>query len=201
MKDSRKQERHTAIATAAYALLAQKGYSGTSMLNVAKAAKASNETLYRWYGDKLGLFYVLVQENAAETEERLKAALTEVQNPIQALRGVAPIFLKMLLGERAILLNRAAAADPTGTLGAVISEAGREVIQPLFAQLISAIPGVELDDVPSMTKVLVHLLIGDMQIKRAIGTMDVPTANQIDLHCTQVFETLQLLLKADAAKP
>ena len=201
MKDIKKQERHAAIASAAYELLATKGYSGTSMLNVAKAAKASNETLYRWYGDKNGLFSVLVQENAAETEEWLKAALAEGQNPIEALRGIAPVFLKMLLGERAILLNRAAAADPTGTLGAVISKAGREVIQPLFAQLVAAIPSVQLDDVPPLTKTFVHLLIGDMQITRAIGTMNVPTANEIDLHCTQVFESFQILLKANAAKP
>ncbi|MFY0597768.1 MAG: TetR/AcrR family transcriptional regulator [Cognatishimia sp.] len=201
MKDSRKRERHSAIAAAAYALLAQKGYSGTSMLNVAKAAKASNETLYRWYGDKLGLFSVLVQENASETEALLTNALVDDQPPLQALKSIAPVFLKMLLGERAILLNRAAAADPTGALGKAIYEGGREVIQPLFAQLISAIPGVALDDVPSMTKIFVHLLIGDMQIKRAIGTMDVPTAKEIDLHCTQAFEAFQIILKANAAKP
>ena len=44
MRDDKKQDKHKAIATAAYALLADKGYAGASMLSIAKAAKASNET-------------------------------------------------------------------------------------------------------------------------------------------------------------
>ena len=52
MRDDKKQQRRRQIEAAAYDLLVQYGYDGTSMLAVAKAAKASNETMYRWYGDK-----------------------------------------------------------------------------------------------------------------------------------------------------
>ncbi|WP_237352646.1 TetR family transcriptional regulator [Rhizobium leguminosarum] len=44
------------------------------MLDIAKAAKASNETLYRWYGDKNGLFQTMVESNARATKTALDAA-------------------------------------------------------------------------------------------------------------------------------
>ena len=59
--DEARQRREAAIHAAAYALLAEHGYGGTSMLRVARAARASNETLYRWYGGKDGLFTAMVR--------------------------------------------------------------------------------------------------------------------------------------------
>ncbi|MEE2945810.1 MAG: TetR/AcrR family transcriptional regulator [Pseudomonadota bacterium] len=196
MRDARKQERHHAITHAAYDLIAEKGYAGTSMLNIAKAAKASNETLYRWYGDKRGLFEAMVQDNAAETEALLKSALDDDADPMESLKTIAPIFLAMLLGDRAILLNRAAAADATGELGLAISQAGRDVIAPLFAKLIAALPGVGADDVGPLTQAFIHLLIGDRQIKRAIGVEKAPTSKDIDAHCANAFRHFQAILAA-----
>jgi AcrR family transcriptional regulator len=196
MKSNRKQERHQAIAEAAYALLAEKGYGSTSMLNIAKAAKASNETLYRWYGDKQGLFEAMVADNAAETEKRLKSALENDEDPKDALRRIAPIFLEMVLGERAILLNRAAAADPGDELGEAISKGGRDVIAPLFQRLIAATGEVANENLAVMTQTFISLLIGDAQIKRVIGVMPVPTKENTRAHCDLVFEQFELLLKA-----
>ncbi len=196
MRDGKKQERHQAITEAAYALLAEKGYSGTSMLNVAKAAKASNETLYRWYGDKDGLFLTMVQDNAEATKKRLTAALAAAQDPMRALTQIAPLFLEMLLGQRAVLLNRAAAADPSGKLGAAISTGGREVIQPLFRQLIQATGRVSEDRLDALTKTFVSLLIGDAQIKCVIGVMDTPTEKEIAAHCAAVFQDFEAVLNS-----
>ena len=120
MDDTTRQRREATIHAAAYALLAQHGYGGTSMLRIARAAQASNETLYRWYGDKDGLFTAMARENAADTRRLLENALECHDDPWEALVAVAPTFLRMILGDRAILLNRAAAADPTGALGAAI---------------------------------------------------------------------------------
>lgn len=196
MRDARKQERHKAITDAAYNLIAEKGYAGTSMLNIAKAAKASNETLYRWYGDKRGLFEAMVQDNAAETEALLKSALDDDADPIASLQKIAPIFLAMLLGDQAILLNRAAAADSTGELGVAISQSGRDVIAPLFARLIAALPRVNARDIGPLTQAFIHLLIGDRQIKRAIGVEKAPTSEDIDAHCAQAFCHFQAILAA-----
>ncbi|UZD91395.1 TetR/AcrR family transcriptional regulator [Cognatishimia activa] len=199
MRKQKKQERHAAIVEAAYALLSEKGYAGASMLNIAKAAKASNETLYRWYGDKTGLFEAMVRDNASETEVLLRAALKGDENPLQALQKISPIFLEMLLGERAILLNRAAASDPTGILGEAISKGGRDVIQPLFLGLIQATGKVSEEQLGAMTRTFVHLLIGDHQIKRVIGVMPPPRSDEVKAQCALALEQFEIVLEAQSS--
>ena len=51
MRDDTKMKKQRQIEQAAYDLLEQQGYDGISMLKIARRAKASNETLYRCYGD------------------------------------------------------------------------------------------------------------------------------------------------------
>ena len=183
MRDEKKKIRHEAIARAAYALLAQKGYDGTSMLSIARSAKASNETLYRWYGDKRGLFEAMARDNASEIKAVLEQAIGARDDPVEALERFSPKFLEMILGERAILLNRAAAADPSGELGAAISAGGRNEIQPLIEALMRRIPNPHRFDAQDMTDWFVGLLVGDLQIKRAIGVLALPSASEIEARC------------------
>lgn len=183
MREETKQKRHEVITEAAFGLLAERGYDGTSMLSIAKAAKASNETLYRWYGDKRGLFEAMVRDNAADIKTKMETAIKSGDDTIDTLTKIAPVFLTMLLGEKAILLNRAAAADPSGELGDAISAGGREVVQPLFAALMRDIGRIYHKDPSEFTVVFMSLLIGDQQIRRVIGMQDVPTQMQIDARC------------------
>lgn len=44
--------------------------------DTARQARASNETLYSWYGDKQGLFKALVTRNAAKVKALLEAELS-----------------------------------------------------------------------------------------------------------------------------
>ena len=179
MRDDKRQMRHDAITQAAYALLAEKGYDGTSMLSIAKAAKASNETLYRWYGDKRGLFEAMVRDNAAEVKTMLEAEMSSGGSPIDALRTIAPVLLSMLLGERAILLNRAAASDPSGELGAAIAKGERDAVQPLIAAVIEAIETEVKPQGMSKADLFLGLLIGDAQIRRVLGVMPALPEDQI----------------------
>ena len=55
MRQETRKARRKEIQQAALALLVQHGYAATTMASVAKAAGASLETLYKWYGDKPGL--------------------------------------------------------------------------------------------------------------------------------------------------
>ena len=60
MRADTRARRQAQIEEVAYRLLQIRGYAATSMLAVAREASASNETLYRWYGDKNGLFTSMV---------------------------------------------------------------------------------------------------------------------------------------------
>jgi AcrR family transcriptional regulator len=180
LQSEKRQQRHQVIAAAAYALLLRNGYAGTSMLSIAKAANASNETLYRWYGDKRGLFEALVRDNAAETKAALEQAIAQQQDPAQALAAIAPVLLRMILSDRAVQLNRAAACDQSGELGAAIAAGGRGTVMPLIEAVIARLtpqPAVAL------AESFAALLLGPHQIARLIGVAAQPSEAQIAAQC------------------
>ena len=183
MDDEARRKREAEIHEAAYDLLSRSGYGGASMLRIAKAAKASNETLYRWYGDKDGLFMAMVRENAAETRRMLDEALSRDADPWATLKGVAPVFLRMILGEKAILLNRAAAADASGSLGAAISGGGRNEVMPLMTELMRRVCTGTGCDPKDATDWFLSLLVGDLQIRRVIHERAVLSDQEIEKRC------------------
>lgn len=196
MDDRTKRQREVAIFAAAYAQLAEHGYGGASMLRIAKAAKASNETLYRWYGDKDGLFTAMVRDNAAQTRALLCEALEEKGEAWAALEAVAPIFLGMILGDRAILLNRAAAADASGALGAAIATGGRGEVMPLLVQLMARVCVGSGNVAEQAAEWFLGLLLGDLQIRRVIGQQNCLASKEIDARCATALTALRRLLDA-----
>ena len=172
MRPENRTEREAQIAEAAYAVLAEKGFAGLSMLAVAKRAKASNETMYRWYGDKTGLFRVLILRNAERVTERLDALPVDGAT----LDELGAVLLDMLLSERAVALNRAAASEPSNTLGQVLGEAGRGTVFPrlvsVFERLAEA--GALRFEPAQAVALWVDLLVGDWQLRLVTGAMDPP---------------------------
>jgi len=184
VKPENRAKRHEQIMQAAYEVLAEKGYGATSMLTVAKRAAASNETLYKWYGNKQGLFGALVEENAHEAAVLLRDSLESGRNPADTLARVGPPLLRLVTGDKAIALNRAAAGDATdtGSLGRTIARSGRETITPLLTQLFEQARAAGLmnfDEAATVTEIYVGLLIGDLQIRRVIGVQPPLKAEEI----------------------
>lgn len=164
-----RQRREERIEEAAYRLLEERGYGATSMLSIAKAANASNETLYRWYGDKVGLIKALVARNADATRNSLQNAIKEDADALDTLAEIAPMLLSMLLGERAVCLNRAAASDPSGQVGAALAAAGRDAIMPLIETIIQkALDSGQLvaPEAREAAEIFLGLLVGDLQVRR-----------------------------------
>ena len=157
------------VEAAGFAVLAARGYHGASMLAVAQAAGASNATLYRGYGDKAGLFTALAarlaEELAAAVDGPLEAALVQV--------------LRLLMSERAAVVQRAAAADGTGRLGAVLEAAGWAVA---LARL-RARAGVQ-------GELLMRLVLGDWPLRRVMGMAE-PSEAEVE---RRVAEALDLWL-------
>lgn len=185
MRESAQRERRRLIEEAAYELIDEKGYDNISMLAIAKRAKASNETLYRWYGDKKGLFQAMVIRNADDVYESLIQDLDRQLDPMQILEDISLKLLRLLTSDRAIALNRAAIADASGELGIALSKVGRERVLPLISKVLGQIKDqgtfgdLSLEEV---TRLYMSLLIGDLQIRRAIGVM--PAPNETELKTT-----------------
>lgn len=198
MREETRSLRQTQIETAAYKMLEEKGYAGTSMQGIARQARASNETLYSWYGDKQGLFKALVTRNAAEVKSLLEAELSAARDGLSILELFGPKLLMLLLGDRAIALNRAAAADPSGVLGATLSEAGRESVFPLVVQVLEAARQQEqlsFDQTEPTVGLYFDLLIGDLQIRRVIGRVPAPSLDSCVARSERAITLLRQILK------
>ncbi|CUH76255.1 transcriptional repressor BetI [Tritonibacter multivorans] len=198
MREDKQRERRDQIEAAAYALLAEKGFAGTSMLAIAKRARCSNETLYNWYGDKLGLMRAMVARNAAAARALLVAAPAQGETLAETLDVFGPRLLSILLSDRAVTLNRAAAADVSGALGGEIAASGREAILPLLEAVFLRArtqEGLVIDDPAAAVDLYLSLLIGDQQIRRVIGRLPEPSARAQAKRATAARERLLKLLK------
>lgn len=70
----------------AVATLAEYGYRESTMLEVARRASASKETLYAWFGSKPGLFQAVIRRNAGSVRAVLETHL-DGDAPISAPRS------------------------------------------------------------------------------------------------------------------
>ena len=190
MKDDTRTKRQKQIELAAYRVLEDKGFAGASMLAIAKQAKASNETLYRWYGDKTGLFSALVARNAADLKSMLEEHLRTKTTPSQILARIAPALLGVLVSDQAIALNRAAAADSSGILG-------RNTIAPLIAETLERAKDegeLMFETTNDAVSLFLDLLVGDLQIRRAIGQVAAPSLVEIERRASQTLARFHILL-------
>lgn len=197
----RREARRQAIEDAAYAVLAKEGYKAASMLAIAREAKASNETLYRWYGNKQGLFGSLVERNAETAREMLDAALSSKDTPLLVLETLGPVLLRLVTSERAVALNRAAAGDvhDTATLGAALAAGGRQALKPRIAALLAQANEVDVLRVPDpgeAADIYISLLIGDLQIRRVTGALDALSRAEIATRSERAMRLVRQLYAA-----
>lgn len=195
---SKTDARREMIAEAAYRVLVRDGYKAASILAIAKEAKASNETLYRWYGNKQGLFAALVERNAQAARALLDVALASHSDPLAVLEQLGPLLLLLVTSERAVALNRAAAGDvyDTGMLGAALAKGGREALLPLIADLLARAQddgSLLMDDPAEAAEVYINLLIGDVQIRRVTGALEPLSEDMIVARSTRALRLLRRL--------
>ncbi len=129
--DSRSARKHEAILEAATSVFLEKGYSGTSMDDIAKLAAVSKQTVYKHFADKEKLFteIVLATTDRLDTTIDLLADIpTDAANLEESLARLARQFLTALTHPRVIQLRRLiiANADAFPDLGTAWYEQGFE---------------------------------------------------------------------------
>ncbi len=184
-RNAARARRRAEILDAALALLVERGYEGTSMLAIAERARASKETLYAWFGDKRGLFAALVRENAAAANRGLEQAMAGPgAAPAAVLERFGADFLCLILGERAVALNRTAiaAAATLGELGRLLVANGRERTGALMVRYLEAQRAagrLAFADAEGAFGVLLGLLLRDWQIRALLGELAPPAEEAI----------------------
>lgn len=179
-------ERREEILKVALSVLGEHGYRGASMREIAERAQASKETLYAWYGNKRGLFEELVSWQAERVDAALVPSLErDDDQPAPVLRAFATELQRLLLGERAVVINRAAiseaASDPT--FAQVLVAKGRGTIVPKLGSYLEGQRErgrLDFANVETAAETFVGLVMGDQQIRRLLGVAEMPDPGQIE---------------------
>lgn len=199
MNADKQDERRRQIEAAAFELLAEKGYRSTSMLQIAKRASASNQTLYAWYGNKQSLFQSLIEENAHAVKNLLRKALGTQSDPMQTLCSLGPLLLEFTTGEKAIIMNRAAVADAdeTGILGETIDGTARQemvaMITAIMEQLVATGRFRSDTDPADAAESYISLLFGEVQMRQALGRMGPLDPPEIAARAGRAFDLIDKL--------
>ena len=185
MKEPDRAQRRDAILDAAAAILQERGYRGTTMLEVACRVSASKETLYAWFGNKSGLFQAVIRRNADTVRTVLEGHLDANAPVEEALVDVGRALADLLLGDSAVAINRAAISEARSepVLARILMETGREATLPFFVQYLEQCRDrnlLDFDEPWEAAETFLGLLLGDMQIRRLLGVVDAPEIGDIE---------------------
>jgi len=208
MRKEKQDARRRLIEEAAYEILSERGYRSSSMLLIAKKARASNETLYRWYGSKQGLFSALVKQNTHNVKADLEACLKEHVDPMLTLGKFGPAVLELATSQRAIALNRAAAAeaennDSEENLGHAIAAAGRKTVEPLVEKVFAEAAELgywSAETAHEACQTYITLLVGDLQVRRVIGVIEPLTPEECEERAQKALSYTLRLFKTNDSK-
>ena len=181
MKEPDRAGRRDRILDVAVTALAEYGYRDTTMLEVARRASASKETLYAWFGNKPGLFQAVIERNAEAVRDVVEGHL-DGDAPVEAaLTDFGKALASLLLGESAVAINRAAISEArtAPALARILNEAGREATLPVFIRYLERCRSrgvLDFDDPRDVAETFIGLLLGDAQVRRLLGVTTTPTS-------------------------
>jgi AcrR family transcriptional regulator len=179
------EERRAEILEAALDAFCEKGFGGTSMLDIAKRAKASKETIYAWFGNKEKLFETLLH---AHSNEASAGIIPEtVTDPRAFLTSVARALLNFTNARRINQLVMVTLAEGTKFEAALRILA--ELIAIGRADLIAcferwrALGLMDFEqDAEQICSLFVAMAQGEWQVRLSLGIIHTITPEEIDAH-------------------
>jgi TetR/AcrR family transcriptional regulator, mexJK operon transcriptional repressor len=181
-------DRRVAILDAATSVFVDRGFADTTMDDVAAAARASKQTLYRLFGDKVGLFEAVITSNIADatvpTDPHIDA-LRHTDDVERDLARFARQHLRDVLQPHLMRIRRLviAEADRFPTLAQTWFERGPERAHDTFAALFSHLTdrGILRTDRPRSAAEHFNWLILSIPLHRSLYLPNAqPTESEID---------------------
>lgn len=168
--EAERLQRREAALDAALDEIVERGYEAVTMLDVARRAQSSKESLYAWFGTKQGLVAEVIRRQAGQTEAALERALRTDAPAGDALTAVAGGLLDLLLGPTSLALNRAAMTSPD--LAEVLLQHGRHSTGPLvesYLRLLHERGDLDAADPAEAFRLFYGLVVEDSQIRALLG--------------------------------
>ena len=193
--------RRKQIEDVALKLIIKNGYRATSMLTVAREANASNETMYKWYGNKQALITAIVKRELDLVAGEIDATLNGASKPDAAIAAAGEVILKHVTGDRGVALLRAAGGDvhDTGEIGKAIANGERDMmVAKLAVPFEQVLPPRKRDkrNAKDAADTYLNLLIADMQVRRLIGARGSLSSKEMAQRAQQAAENAIRLAKS-----
>ena len=185
MKKSRRAPRRAHILDVAAEVLVERGYRDSTMLEVARRSSASKETLYAWFGDKLGLFEAVMRRNAGRVRVALNGHLDGDTSVEAALADFGRALAAHVLCDNAVAVTRAAVSEARSgpSLAGSLYKSAHDPIRRTFVRYLDQCQArgvLNVQDSNEAVEDFVGLLLGDAQTRRLLGVMDTPHEVDID---------------------
>ncbi len=85
--------KHEAILSHAISIFAADGFAHGDVQTIADAAGVGKGTVYRYFGNKLDLFYACTLEIGKRVDEQVSAAISEVDAPLGKIRAAFMVYV------------------------------------------------------------------------------------------------------------
>lgn len=152
--------REKQILDIATTLFTEKGYAGTSMEDIVRAAGVSRPIVYDVAGSKADLYRRVFVHAAAELDARIRLAVTESSDLVTALRAAIKVMFEHAESDPAVLnFAMTGSGDPEldRSVAAIRDQTRRELAEVLTAAAIH-IGGLQVDG--DRIEALVHAVHG-----------------------------------------
>jgi len=193
-------DRRQEILQVAFKVFAVSGYSGATMLEIARRARASKETLYAWFQNKEKLFETLLLNLVREVPAKLPNAAADAPEPEILLPAIAEAILRVTTTPRWIAMMRIA-----------VAEASRlPELRRIMANLFTSRDGLiayfdrcrcrglmEFEDAAEMAGLFISMVDSDWPDRLLFGMIDEVGEERIVAHAALVS---RLFLKAVAPR-
>ena len=173
------QERREQLIRVGRSVFAERGYTATSVEEIAERAKVSKPVVYEHFGGKDGLYAVIIDREVGHLIARITAAL-DAPGPRLALEQAAEAFLGYIEDERdgfRVLVRDAPVAGSPGSLAGVIADIAARV-EGLLAKEFST-RGYDKKIAPVMARALVGMVALTGQWWLEVGK---PSRNVVATH-------------------
>ncbi len=187
------------ILDAAVAAFMERGYAGTSTLEIATRAKVSKREVYAHFGSKQAMLVACITHGVQLMRLPLELPEARDRSGLTAmLTAFGANFLRVILGPRVVALYRLAVAeaerspevaralDTTGRGGARAALAAT-LVRAQAAGLIGA------GDAMDMTRQYFSLLLGDWHLRVLLGVIPKPAVREIEDRARTTTDVLQAI--------
>ncbi len=189
-------ERNEAILSAAFDIFKEKGLHGATMLEIAKLAKVSKETLYARFDSKEGLFYALLawgSEKCAVDADAVDTAT--LWDPVRALEDYAVQCLAKMMHPESIAVQRIVVSEALRMpeVARVFDEftcgAGVQNLNSI-ADALHETGVVKIDDKVAFNEAFIGLLRGNLHHHVTLGVIPHPADAEIEAYAKRATKWL-----------